>query len=157
LAREAEEQVLTAFALRELGMVACRQAAFDRAAALHREALGLYQERNDRWGIIECVEGLAATTCRQSAQSHHEAEAAQRFTRTTRLLGAAAAQRAITGVPISPTDREDVGRVMSTARGALGEAAFEAAWHAGRVLPLEQLIAEVLVPLVPKIDGRSLA
>jgi tetratricopeptide (TPR) repeat protein len=157
LAREAEEQVLTAFALRALGMVACHQAAFDRAAALHYEALVLYQERNDRWGIIEFLEGLAEIACRQGEQSHHEAEATQRFTRTARLLGAAAAQRAITGVPISPTDREDVGQVMSRAHGALGEAAFAAAWDAGQVVPLEQVIAEALEPLVPKIGGRSLA
>jgi tetratricopeptide (TPR) repeat protein len=144
LAREAEDRTMAAFALRALGMAACRQGAFERAAALHREALGLYQDRNDRWGIIECLEGLAATTCGQGTQSQREAEAAQPCTRTVRLLGAAAALRAIAGVPISPVDREDVGRVTSTARGALGEALFAAEWAAGQAMPLEQAIAYAL-------------
>jgi tetratricopeptide (TPR) repeat protein len=141
LAQEAEDRIMAAFALRALGMVACRQGAFDRADALHREALGLYQERNDRWGIVECLEGLAATACGQGAQSQHEVEATQHSTRTVRLLGAAAALRAILVRPISPVDREDVGRVTSAARGVLGEALFVAAWDAGQTMPLERAIA----------------
>jgi DNA-binding CsgD family transcriptional regulator len=60
-----------------------------------------------------------------------------------RLLGAAAALGAATGVVIlESVDREQVERDVAPARTALGSDAFETAWDAGLALPLEAAVAE---------------
>ena len=59
-----------------------------------------------------------------------------------RLLGAAEAQRDALGNIAALPERASYERAAATARGVLGEAAFAAAWAAGRALPLDEAIAE---------------
>jgi DNA-binding CsgD family transcriptional regulator len=61
-----------------------------------------------------------------------------------RLYGAADAQRQQLGLPIDPPFRAEYERDVAVARRALGEAAFAAAWAAGRALSDEQAVAEAL-------------
>jgi hypothetical protein len=131
LARVVEDKTYIALSLRSLGTVAHHQGNDARAAALHAQALPLYWDTKDIWGITECLEGLAA--CGQA-----------NFTGAAQLLGAAAGLREQTGNPMTPVDREDVEQTTTAAHAALGDAAFTAAWDAGRALPLEQVIALAL-------------
>jgi hypothetical protein len=64
--------------------------------------------------------------------------------RAARLLGAADALRDAIGAPLPPVYRAAHEHDMATARTALGDAAFAAAWAAGRALALEQAVAEAL-------------
>jgi non-specific serine/threonine protein kinase len=57
-----------------------------------------------------------------------------------RLFGAAEALRTVVGTAILPHWQADHDRAEATARAALGEEAFAAAWAAGRALTVEQAI-----------------
>jgi DNA-binding NarL/FixJ family response regulator len=63
-----------------------------------------------------------------------------------RLYGAAEAQRERIGRPIEPVYREEFDQDVAVARRALGEAAFAAAWAAGRALSEAESVAEALDP-----------
>ena len=69
LARAREDGIATsiAWALRSLGTVACHRGAFERAAALHRQALPLYD--SNRWGMLECIVGLAIVAAGEGQQA----------------------------------------------------------------------------------------
>jgi hypothetical protein len=80
-----------------------------------------------------CLEGLAAVLCTLG-----------QLERGVRLFGAAAALRAAVGLPQSPAKRATCERDVVSARTAMGDDAFAAAWAAGQELSLEQVIAEAL-------------
>jgi non-specific serine/threonine protein kinase len=63
------------------------------------------------------------------------------------LLGLATSQRAASGVRVPPIQRPAVERAITAARAALGNAAYEAAFVAGRELPLDG-VAERALDLV---------
>jgi hypothetical protein len=133
-----------AWALCGLGTVACRNGLFDRAEALQQESLVIRRDRDDRWGISECLEGLAAVACGQAEQRQDESESLGCCMRAARLLGAAAALRTSGGFPMSLFEREDAERVTRIVRAALGDGAFAAAWDVGKALMLEQAVAYAL-------------
>jgi non-specific serine/threonine protein kinase len=66
--------------------------------------------------------------------------AGQQPTHATQLLGAAAAIRESVNVPLPPVHRAAYERTVTAARDRLGEAAYAAAWVAGRMLTLEQAL-----------------
>jgi DNA-binding CsgD family transcriptional regulator len=72
-----------------------------------------------------------------------------------RLWGAAAGLRAALGTPLPPTERGRHERAVTASRVALGQAAFAAAWDAGRVLPLGQAVAEALALVVDPSAGTD--
>jgi predicted ATPase/class 3 adenylate cyclase len=119
-----------AIALCHLGTVAHEQGGDGRATALYEESLGLRRELGDKHGLAECLEGLAGVAVAQ-----------QQLARAARLLGAAAALREQTGAPLSPRERVRYDRDVSAMRAGLDEAAFAAAWAAGKTMPLEHVIA----------------
>jgi predicted ATPase/transcriptional regulator with XRE-family HTH domain len=137
--------ISAAWAMQGLGAVLCHQGAFERATVLYREALTIYRDGDDRWGMVECLEGFAVMACGQGEQQADKAEAARRFTVAARWLGTATADRATTGNPMSPVSREVAGRATVAARAALSEAAFAAAWETGTASPLKQAVAEALL------------
>jgi len=83
--------------------------------------------------ILVCLEGLARVAVAQG-----------RMQRAARLCGAAAALREDRGWPLPPAKRAEHDRTVATARKALGEEAFAAAWARGHVLPVEETIADLL-------------
>jgi predicted ATPase/DNA-binding CsgD family transcriptional regulator len=105
----------------------------DEAARHFHDSLALLSELAGRNLIPMCLEGLAAIA---SARG----QAAQ----AARLLGGAAALRERVGAPVRPIYRESYERVLGQARSRLDEAGWQAAWEAGRGLPLEALTAEAL-------------
>jgi tetratricopeptide (TPR) repeat protein len=117
--------------IHNLGYVAHAQGDEDQATACFTESLRLFQERGSKRGIIECIAGLAGVV---GAQGQGE--------RAARLLGATAAHFEAIGAAMWSADRIDYQRNVAAIRAVLGEAAFAAAWDAGRALTLEQAIAE---------------
>ncbi|MFC4127015.1 BTAD domain-containing putative transcriptional regulator [Nocardia rhizosphaerae] len=59
------------------------------------------------------------------------------FDTAARLLGAAEALRAATGMPLLPAERPDIDRATATVRAALGADAFTTAHAAGRAIPVD--------------------
>lgn len=104
-----------------------------RAHALIRESLALRWTRHDRWGLTGGLEHMAAIVG-DGGQPE----------RAVRLLGAAEALREAAGAPHGPNERPHYERQVAATRDALTEAAFTAAWAAGRAMSLEQAVAEAL-------------
>ncbi|MFQ5874043.1 MAG: tetratricopeptide repeat protein, partial [Dehalococcoidia bacterium] len=122
-----------ASSLSGLGEVARHQGDLGQAVELFEESLTLYRELGDKRGSTECLEGLAGLTC---ARGQPE--------RAARLFGAAEALCEAIGAPLSPADRADYDRDVSTVHAGLDEEAFAAAWAEGRAMTLEQAIAYAL-------------
>ena len=123
----------SAYSLWALGAAAWRRGDLDRAAGLHQQSLRLH--RNDRMGSTFCVEALAWI-----AASRHQYE------RAAVLLGAAAGLWQFMGTTLDGNQHvagyhRDCER---QARQALGEAAFQAAYHRGLDLPAADVLAYAL-------------
>jgi hypothetical protein len=80
-----------------------------------------------------CLEGLARVAAMQDGPE-----------RAAWLLGASAALRDETGLPLTPIARADHDHASEVAREALGEVAFEKAWTAGNETPFEASIIAAL-------------
>jgi len=139
LLRELGDKIREADVLTALGRVRHAQGAAAGAAELYREGLAMYQAMGNRLGVAEGLEGLAVLG--------GEVEVAwtpARATRAARLLAAAAALRDALGAPRPLAERAGYERVVAAVRAALGDARFDEAWAAGRVLPLEQAIVAAI-------------
>ncbi len=106
-----------------------------RARELHREGLRLCRDLGDRRGITWHLVGLAAL----EADAGNAEGAAH-------LLGAAEALIQALGAPLPLPQQRERERVEELTRTRLGDAAFTAALHRGRTLPLEAVVAPVLEP-----------
>jgi predicted ATPase/class 3 adenylate cyclase len=133
IARQFGSRPRIATALRNLGMVACGEGNWESARGLLEESLTLRRELADRAGIALCLEGLAVVAGGQGQQE-----------RGARLMGAAEVLCEASNLPVYPPDRPARDRAVASARGALGEAAFAAAWAEGRAMPLEEAVAAAL-------------
>jgi DNA-binding CsgD family transcriptional regulator/tetratricopeptide (TPR) repeat protein len=145
----------SAYSLWTLGAAAWRRGDLDRATGLEQQSLRLH--RKDRMGITFCLEALAWI-----AASRHQYE------RAAVLLGAATGLLQFMGTTLDGNQHvagyhRDCER---QAQQALGEAAFQAAYHRGLELPPEDVLAYALQqppkkppkkPLVPAVsDGVPL-
>jgi predicted ATPase len=133
VSRQVSDRDLVATNLANLSSVALRQGEVDKAEALGREALALYWELADQRRCAVGLEELASS-----------AGMAGLSERAARLLGAASALREALGTPQPPQEQAETEQATAAARSTLGEAAWAAAFAAGRALPLEQAIAEAL-------------
>src|SRR5205085_633186 len=112
-----------------LGHLTRDQGEFEDARAFYTESLHLRREFGDLYTLIQSLEDFAELAGREGD-----------WDRTTRLLGAAAAQREGMGKPLQPRERTEYDRYLSRARESLGETAAAAAWEAGQAMSLEQAI-----------------
>jgi tetratricopeptide (TPR) repeat protein len=125
--------------LLELGTVLLVRGEYTRAMASLRESLVLCQEHGEPLGIVQAVEGVAAVgVAASSGASTMPGE------RAGRLLGAAAAQRAVRGAPVRPAMRPIVEQAETAARAQLGDAAYERVLAEGGALSLDQAAALAL-------------
>ena len=131
----------TAWATTALGEVAADEGAADRAAALFQEGLRLHAELGELPGVFYCLLGLGKL-----------AGAAGRSEAAARLLGAAEALREARGMSLPPGHVRPHDRCVARARAELGEAAFAAAWAAGRALPLAQAVEEATLATEPAMS-----
>src|SRR5262249_50997859 len=119
-------------ALMNLARVARARGEYVRADALFAESLALRWELGDKLGTAACLRGLATT-----------AALTGRWERAARLFGAAEALREAIGAPV-PRHHARYDQTVAGVRTGLGEAAFAAAWAAGRALPLADAVAEAV-------------
>jgi non-specific serine/threonine protein kinase len=130
-------------ALEALGTCARESGEPRRAAALFAESLNLARGGHDPMMTALCLKSLGAV-----AAVVGPAEQA------ARLFGAAEALRERLGVVLEPIERPRLERAVEPARERLPEAAFAAAWAAGRSLPLDQAVAEALA-VAEAVAGES--
>ena len=104
-----------------------------RAAALDAEALAIRRDLGDQMSIAFSLEGIASTAAR-----------AGRLEAAARLFGAAERLREAIGAPLPPTERERYEHSVAIPRDSLPADTFAQAWAAGRVLSLDEAIAEAL-------------
>jgi tetratricopeptide (TPR) repeat protein len=132
LSREMGDRPDTARTLRDLGNVALHMADPETAHSCFSESLALSWQQADQQDMARALEGLTNVAVGRGEWQ----QAAQ-------WLGAADAQRESAG----DRGRSEDGAVPLSAaevRAALGEAAFEAAWAAGRSRPIEEVVAAAL-------------
>ena len=134
-----------AFSQSVLAAVVHAQGDQVRAAGFYRESVRLYQVTGEKPMIAACLEGIARVACTQG-----------QWQPAARLLGAVAALRDAIGAPLPPVERTIHERTMGQLRTTLGHDLFQAAWVAGRALPLEQAIDDALdLPGVEYRGGSS--
>jgi DNA-binding CsgD family transcriptional regulator len=135
-----------AVALDALALLRCELGDGAGAAALLAEAL-------PRWRAAENKEGLAewlAAAARLAACRGEDEPAA-------RLYGAAEALGDRLGTPLLVPPFAQYRRVVDALRARLGEAAFAAAWAAGRALPPEPAVEEALAVVAGPAAGAPSA
>jgi predicted ATPase/DNA-binding CsgD family transcriptional regulator len=110
----------------------------------YRESLTLWLSLGDRWRVIRTLTQLGVV-----AAGGGLAEQA------ARLLGAGEAQHEQTGLAMMRTTLVGRDAAVAEMRARLGDAAFEAAWDAGRALSVEEAVAEALAVTIP--DATSAA
>ncbi|MCW3094496.1 MAG: hypothetical protein JWL77_114 [Chthonomonadaceae bacterium] len=117
-----------------LGTVASAQGDNAAARTLQGESLILTWELGDRLGIARSLERFAAMADTSGAQIHGPS-----------LWGAAELMREEIGAPPTPNERAENDEQIAAARATLDDdAAFDAAWAAGRALTMDQAIAYAL-------------
>jgi hypothetical protein len=109
------------------------------ARTLLEEGLALRLEVGSAQALVLSLDafGKEAVACRLPA-------------RAVRLFAAAAANREALGAPLQPSDGRENERALASARAALDEAAFAAAWTEGRALSLEHAVEYARAPGEPE-------
>ncbi|MCB9101034.1 MAG: tetratricopeptide repeat protein [Anaerolineales bacterium] len=176
LSNKLGDKLPMSYALHNLSEVAKHQGNYGRALALAEEALSIMREHGNKWMIARQLANVgqvqnesgnswqAAPYFKESLLLSHElgnnecvaiciegyamvALAQAQPERAAQLLGAAENLREIGGAPLSMAYREAYDHKIAQVHDALGEAAFAAAWAAGRAMTLEQAVAYALEDL----------
>jgi hypothetical protein len=113
--------------------VALFQGDYGRAASNFSQSLVLRRELGDKVGLAHTLAGLAGVAGAQG-----------RSAQAARLFGAAEVLLDTIKAFLEPFDRAIYDRHVVAVRTSMDEAAFETAWAEGRVMPLDQAIAEAL-------------
>ncbi len=118
-----------------MGIAAVGRGDVGRAARVFEETLRLLRQLKDKIGTFYSLIGAAGVAVLQG-----------RPARAARLFGACEALRKAIGHPAQPLERVnyDYEDFLATTRGALGEAAFEAAFSKGQAMSPEQAIEYAL-------------
>jgi non-specific serine/threonine protein kinase len=119
------------FTLHMLGDAAREQGQFDTALGYYQECLAHGWAQRDQMGVADALLRLA-----QILVERGDAEPA------ACLFGAAEAQHERAGVKLHWKVRPEYDHAVTRTREALGDASFQAAWAAGRVLSREQSVDE---------------
>lgn len=133
ISRQVGDKQGMASSLNNLGVVARRQGDVNTAYSLFARALNICQEIGDKRGITDVLEEFAVI-----ASVRQEAE------RAVRLASAAAMLRETLGLPLDATGQVRLDRWIEPARQALNLETRARASAQGRVMSLEQTIADVL-------------
>ena len=159
------------------------QAHFDQAAARYAEALDIFRATDWDWGLVDVNAGLGGVSyCTgnliQAAAYYWESLERARdlgvemlavgsllglagvaaesgsAEQGARLFGAAEGIAASFGAPIFPRDHPARDRALTALTALLGEDHLAAAREAGRILTLEQAVAEAR-PVAERVAGWS--
>ncbi|HET8644645.1 MAG TPA: tetratricopeptide repeat protein, partial [Vicinamibacteria bacterium] len=134
------EQGVTAYTLTMLGDLERRRGANAAAARYYGDALAVNRELGARLGIAQDLERFA------------DLAAASDPAGAVRLLGSAAAIRKSLNAPWLPLEAADRRATVASARVALGENAYAAAWAAGEALSESEAIREARA-IIPETPG----
>ena len=135
-----------AIALQVHGLVVLAAGDLPRACTLFRETIAALRRDPSAFWIARALELLGTVTCRLGDPR-----------RGVLFLGAADACRVSIGAAHFGHDRERLELVTLAAREALGIARFAATWTEGSSRPLDEILAEALVPIAPLERSESLA
>lgn len=133
IARALGHKPSIAFTLVNVGEIAHNRAEYSAALIYYREGLGLFVEFGDRLSMTAVLESYAYVLVDQ-----------QDAVRAAQLLASAEAARESLNAPIPPRERGRYDHYVAAARAQIPADQFAAAWHAGRLLSIEQAIAEIL-------------
>jgi hypothetical protein len=131
--RAQESQPGLSNALVFLGEAVARAGDDERASAYYRESLAIAAEAGDRMTTLKALIRLIGVDV-----VHRQPRAA------ARLLGFVDAQRERFTSPVPPRHQAMIEGAAASARAALGEDAFAAAWTEGRAMSLAEAGAEAL-------------
>jgi hypothetical protein len=115
-------------------LAAYEQDDYERTMTYLAEAFPLLGELGDREILAEGLE-LAAYTI--AGQGHMD--------RAALVAGAAERLRQALGLPLATSEQDAHELLVPAMRATLGEEAFTIAWAQGRTLPLDQVLARVLL------------
>jgi non-specific serine/threonine protein kinase len=130
ISRELGDRTGDMLRLINLGNVTRMQGEYAEAHAVLVESLALARELANPFGTAMSLEAMGKL-----------AVAREEYPRAARLLGSAEAHREEISAPLSPAEREELEREVSSVQRSLGEEAFAAAWAEGRGLSIEQAVA----------------
>ncbi|CAN5759457.1 BTAD domain-containing putative transcriptional regulator [soil metagenome] len=133
LAQQSGDDWSVAISSAHLGRIAWDRGEFDRALEMFAESLQLARQVGDRGAVADGLEGLAGALAGLRASL----EAA-------RFWGAAEALRESLAIPVPTPELPLYERMVAVGREHLDEPAFDAAWAAGRDVPLDQIVDEAL-------------
>jgi predicted ATPase len=118
--------------LNGLGNVARVRNDYSTARSLHEQSLAISTRLDDAWNVINSLEGLAAIAAGENLAD-----------RVALILGAIEALCEEKHISASVRD-PSLPKWVDSARSALGDAAFETAWRAGRAMTQERAIQYAL-------------
>ncbi|HEY1915495.1 MAG TPA: BTAD domain-containing putative transcriptional regulator [Streptosporangiaceae bacterium] len=130
LGEQIGDRRLEAVALTNLGMVAAKRRDYTAATRFHLRSLERAEAVGERRSIAESLEELAEVAAAGGDPG-----------RAATLFGASQAIRDDIGAPVPEPDRPRFGDAQAAAARVLGDAAFAAAWQAGRAMPAAQAVA----------------
>lgn len=129
LFQEPDDRYLASRAQLILGHVARLEGNDAQARFLYTQAITTLKELGNLWGIFYLLEALS-----------HLALAEGEMERAVRLWGAVERLGESIGTVLAPAEQAEHEQGAATARAALGESAFAAAWVAGRAMTLDEAI-----------------
>ena len=134
IARAGGWRIPIAYSLEALGTCARELGNRRRAASLYRESLSLIRDRRDPGTLGNCIRSIGAI-----------AAADRRPEVAVRLFGAAEKNNERHGIGTVPSvERDFREHDYASAREQMTQTAFDAAWAAGRDLPIEVVVDEAL-------------
>lgn len=128
--REVGDQAHIGFALTNLGDVARKSGDERQALAYYGQALAIMHAIGYKWPTFYALEDIAQLLT--DVGQHAEA--------ATRFLGAAAALRAETAIPVTPEQQAAYNQHLTTLRQRLGALPFDTLWHTGQTTPLAHIV-----------------
>jgi tetratricopeptide (TPR) repeat protein len=129
--REMNATMAISWTLQYIGLLSYLQADYTSAQQYLIESLVTTAQGGAQYVAPSSLEGLAGVA---SAWLQPE--------RAARLLGAAEALREGLDLPVPPIEQAHYNHILTNLRGQLPAGALREAWQAGRLLTLEQAIAE---------------
>jgi predicted ATPase/class 3 adenylate cyclase len=133
LSREMGDRQIEAKLLGNLSYVAFHQGNFDRAIECCNKALALINHLQ-----LEYADAIALAMIAGPIGAKGDPELA------ARLLAVSEAQLEAMGASVQPADKFEVEQFKKAVREQLGETEFDKAWVEGRVLTMEQAIAQAM-------------
>jgi non-specific serine/threonine protein kinase len=134
--------------LLDLGTIALARGDVGGAAEYFAHSLTRCHEIGDRYNTARSLEGLAETVAALGASS----DADTRSLAAAHMLGAATMLREQIGFTVAPMERPVLEQAEAAIRAAIGNAAYDASWSAGRALSLDDAVERAL-GLAAWIDG----